>query len=122
MSECREPLLVELENMGCDSKGGLRRFVNNEKMYVKYLHGFPHEKTFTKFKEAFYRKAYEEAAIEMHTFKGIVGNLGFTDLYDLAQKIMVLLKEKDYEQATLCTERLCAKHGELIGVLEKSGR
>ncbi|MEG1500504.1 MAG: Hpt domain-containing protein [Clostridiales bacterium] len=110
-------LLIDLEKMGCDISGSLRRFANNENMYLKYLYRFPEEDTLSKFQEALSQGDYLTAHNQIHTFKGLSGNLGFTDLYQLAQEIMRLLQEQDYQQLAICEKDLSAKYQQLIELI-----
>ncbi|MEG2008137.1 MAG: Hpt domain-containing protein [Oscillospiraceae bacterium] len=111
-----DQLLTELENIGCDVQGALRRFSNNEGMYLKYIRRFPEEKTLPNFCEAFTRGELSAAHDELHTFKGVAGNLGLTELYARASALLPLVGEGSDEAARLAKE-LCACHARLAAMI-----
>ncbi|MEG0145577.1 MAG: Hpt domain-containing protein [Clostridia bacterium] len=99
-------LLTQLEMIGCDVRGGLARFAGNEALYLKFLYRFPDEATLSKFEKAMRENDYEAALREIHTFKGVAGNLGLDGLYTIAQKIQQMLQASAYDQAAACAQDL----------------
>ncbi|MEG0310820.1 MAG: Hpt domain-containing protein [Eubacterium sp.] len=115
-----EQILIALEEKGCDISGGLKRFMNNEAIYLKYLNKFPEEKTMSQFIEALNSGDYECAAQEIHTFKGITGNLGLTELFELSKEMMVLLKENEYEKAERYAKKIETAYETCINIIRET--
>ncbi|MEG1743326.1 MAG: Hpt domain-containing protein [Clostridia bacterium] len=113
-----EKVLQELSKAGCDIVTGLRRFVNNENLYLKFLYKFPSDKTLSNFEIALRCQDYEFAKNELHTFKGISGNLGFSVLYDISAEILKMINSQQYDMATACTKILLERTSEIVNIIE----
>lgn len=82
-----------------DKKQTLERFSNYEVMVIKYLKKFVTDPTFDAFKEAVANKNKEDLENTAHSLKGICGNLGLTELFDLYNAIVKDVREDKLEDA-----------------------
>jgi PAS domain S-box-containing protein len=95
--------LDECEIKGLDIKGALLRMANNERLFLKQLRRFlDSEKDFyTKILD-FYDAENTEAIIrEVHTLKGLLGNIGATEIAKDAQELEELLNEYEIGEEQL---------------------
>ena len=104
-----EGLKMNLQELGTvidiDIKGSLERFSNFEPMYIKYLKRFLTEPTYAALKEAIAAQDFKGIETQAHTLKGICGNLGFTTLFDMFNKVVQAVRAGDNDLAL----KLCAQ-------------
>jgi two-component system sensor histidine kinase/response regulator len=102
---------------------GLKRVVNNKKLYIKLLTKFRKETSLNEFLDFIEAKDYEKAQISAHTLKGVTGNLSLAALYEQAIAIEVQLKNKTVEDGAV--ENIIACFNETLkavdGVLASNG-
>ena len=84
-----------LEQKGFDVDVTMRRFLNNEALYMKCLKKFLNDTSFEKLKEAYEQGNCEEAFKCAHTMKGFVSNLGINELYHLLIPMVEKLRAED---------------------------
>jgi HPt (histidine-containing phosphotransfer) domain-containing protein len=77
-----------------DTEDGLKRVMNNKKLYVRLLTKFKSGTNLVALAAAVAAGDYEKAEIEAHTIKGIAGNLSFTELFKQSQELDAKLKTK----------------------------
>lgn len=84
-----------LEKRGFDVDGTMRRFLNNEGLYIKCLKKFLDDSSFEKLKEAYDNGNCNEAFKSAHTMKGLISNLGINPLYNLLLPVVEKLRVQD---------------------------
>ena len=72
-----------LEQNGFDDDGTMRRFLNNEALYMKCMKKFLDDTSFDQLKEAYQEGNCNEAFKAAHTMKGFVSNIGINKMYQL---------------------------------------
>ena len=119
--------LTQLEAAGVDISTALVRFGGNIALYEKYLSNFPQDILAAQLKTALEEKRYSDAFEDVHSLKGVVGNLGFTKLYDATCVLTECLRANEYDKAVAAYEtfsheyvRICAqlsraRHGQEEG-------
>ncbi len=102
-----------------DINGSLERFSNFEPMYIKYLKKFITEKTYDTFKQDIMSGNLSAVESSAHTIKGICGNLGLTELYEIYSNIVKSVRERD--MSNLKNQYLLAikKTEETIAILKQ---
>lgn len=93
--------LESLKELGCDVETGLKRCVNNEKLYLRLVGTIPGNDNFVKLYEAIEIKDYENAFQAAHGLKGILANLSLTPIYDPVAEVTEYLRakeERDYKE------------------------
>lgn len=85
----------KLVAIGLDVTSGLRRVSNNKKLYAKILRKFiESNKNFEKeVRESMQEGDEEKIARIAHTLKGVAGNIGANNLYNLAKEYELSVKE-----------------------------
>lgn len=84
--------VAKLEEMGCNTKEGLARCMNNEKFYLKMLPVAIKDNHFELLEKAIADKDIQAAYDAAHALKGSTGNLGITPLYKTLSKMSDMLK------------------------------
>jgi two-component system sensor histidine kinase/response regulator len=77
-----------------DMEDGLKRVMNNKKLYTRLLSKFKSGTNLQALTAAVAVGDYEKAEIEAHTIKGIAGNLSLTELFKQSQELDTKLKAK----------------------------
>lgn len=78
-----------------DVEGTMRRFLNNEALYMKCLKKFLEDASFEQLEFAFEKGDCEQAFKAAHTMKGFVSNIGITPLYQALIKLVEKLRVND---------------------------
>ena len=86
-----------IEGLNCEE--AVARVNGNLDLYHKLLKQFAEEQgeTFTEVQSLWQHQKFAEAADRVHTFAGLVGNLGGTELFSLAQQLEVGLRGENPE-------------------------
>ena len=84
-----------LEEKGFDVDGTMKRFLNNETLYLKCLRKFLDDSSFDKLKAAYQSGNCKEAFEGAHTMKGFVSNLGINEIYHLLIPMVEKLRVQD---------------------------
>lgn len=92
-----EKLFTALDSLGVDTEGTINRFVGNEDIYVKFLKGYIEEGRMPAIYAALEGKNTDELIIKVHKLKGVSGNLGMTELYELAEDVITRLRNGSYD-------------------------
>lgn len=81
-------------------KDGLRRVANNKKLYLKLLNDFKTNYTgfITMFNNLVNNEKISEATIQIHTLKGVAGNIGAVNLAKSAEEIEFILKNQEFSK------------------------
>jgi HPt (histidine-containing phosphotransfer) domain-containing protein len=73
---------------------GLKRVVNNSKLYVKLLNKFKTDTNLEELLSAVQTGEYEKAQIMAHTIKGVAANLSFTELFKQSLELETQIKNR----------------------------
>ena len=92
-----EKLFTSLAELGVDTDGTISRFVGNEDIYAKFLTGYIAEERMPDIYKALAEKNTDELIMKTHKLKGVSGNLGMTEIYDLAEEAISLLRSGTYD-------------------------
>lgn len=84
-----------LEQKGFDVDGTMRRFLNNEALYMKCMKKFLDDTSFEKLKESYQAGNVNEAFKAAHTMKGSVSNLGIAQMYQMLIPMVEKLRVQD---------------------------
>lgn len=86
------------EAYGGDYNTTMARFINNKRMYMKFLDKFFEDESMNKLGSALGDNDLKGAFEAAHTLKGVAGNMGLTPLFDKVCAIVEPLRSCD-EQA-----------------------
>ncbi|WP_415892799.1 response regulator [Neptuniibacter sp. PT8_73] len=87
----------EIDGLNCGD--ALARLNGNMDLYQKLLQQFLDEQgnTFSQAQELISKQEFQQAADKVHTFAGLVGNLGGTDLFGISQQLERSLRASETE-------------------------
>lgn len=88
-----------LEKQGFDVDGTMKRFLNNEGLYMRCLKKFLDDPSYEKLKEAYEEGNCNEAFKWAHTMKGFISNLGINNLYSLLIPMVEKLRVQNMDIA-----------------------
>ena len=84
-----------------DTDDGLKRVMNNKKLYVKLLNKFINETYLNDLAAALDAKDLDKAQIAAHTIKGVAANLSLVELQKQALEVETQVKNKSVEPGAL---------------------
>ena len=90
-----EVLFHKLIAHGMDVAGTLARFGGNEALMMRFLRGFPNDKTMSSLRDAMISGDREAQKVAAHSLKGLSGNLGLTPVYESSSALMNALRADD---------------------------
>ncbi|MCM1496177.1 MAG: Hpt domain-containing protein [Bacteroides sp.] len=123
-----QELKEQLKNVGVDVDTGLKRFMNNEALYMKFLNKFLTEPTYEQLQECIQKEDYPEAFRQAHTLKGVSANLSLTLLADSVSRLVELLRncENPTEEISVKAKEymneITEKYLEVSSVLKENGK
>ena len=97
MSELTE----RLRTAGADMDGAMNRLMNDEALYATCFNYFMEDPSFAALGEALRTKDYTAAFEASHALKGVAGNLGLTQLYQLSSQLVEPLRHGQPENTDL---------------------
>ena len=104
---------------GMDLDGTKARFANMESMVKKFLRKLPNDPSFKELSEAIERDDYPAIEHAAHTLKGVVGNFGFDELFDVNQKIVDAVRSQHYENIRMYFQRDKELYENIVAVLQQ---
>ncbi len=93
-----EKFRKQMEENGADVAATLKRFMGNEKIYMKFLMKFPEDKNYDAIMENMKKQDYDAVFNGVHTLKGVCANLGLNPVYNAASQITELLRNREKQQ------------------------
>ena len=90
----------KLEANGFDVDVTLQRFMNNEKLYFKFLKKLPADQNYVSFGEAINNGDCEAAFRSGHTLKGVLSNLGVDSVLKVLEPMVEKLRANNMEGVT----------------------
>ncbi len=87
--------LDTLTAYGMDVPGTMARFGDNEGLMMRFLLGFPNDKTMGSLREAMAAQDLEALKVAAHSLKGLSGNLGLTPLFEASTTMMNALRSNE---------------------------
>lgn len=85
------------KNTNLDYDGTVARFCGKESLVIKFLKKFPNDPSFDELAQAVEANDFEEIEKSAHALKGVTGNLGLQDLFEINQKIVDAVRSGQYE-------------------------
>lgn len=91
-----------LKQAGINAEEAMERFMENEKIFKKFLHKFLEDTNFRNMKTFLEERNTKGAFAAAHTVKGVAGNLSMNGLYNSIKPLVECLREDDLETALKC--------------------
>jgi HPt (histidine-containing phosphotransfer) domain-containing protein len=82
---------------------GLKRIMNNTKLYVRLLTKFKDDTKLDELSVQLEAGDYEKAQVLAHTIKGVAANLSLTELFEKIRDLESQIKEKSIQPGALDT-------------------
>lgn len=108
--------LAGITNMDVDKT--LDRFLNNEKLFLKFLLKFQNDQTFESLQNTLASGDTHAAFTYAHTLKGMTGNLGFDNLYQPLTALTEMLRAGELTKAMECMPELARKYEVTLSFLK----
>lgn len=99
-------LIDILNDMGCDMKSTLTRFLDDEEFYRNCYEDMLQDEGFDKLGKAIENHNVKEAFEYAHMLKGVVANLGITPIFDILVEIVDPLRIGSEEGVKSSYEKL----------------
>lgn len=113
---------MRLERLGMDVPATLARFLDNEKMLIKFLKKFEADDNMEKLSAAIKGGDVKTAFESAHALKGISANLSLGNLNELISKQTEYLRNKNLTQAGKMQQEVQNAYDEakrIIGILKE---
>jgi HPt (histidine-containing phosphotransfer) domain-containing protein len=104
--QMEDPVMADIHNAGAvyiNFEEGVKRVVNNTKLYVKLLGKFKTDTNLDELSAFLISGEYEKAQIAAHTIKGLAANLSLTELFEKIRDLESQIKEKSVKPGALET-------------------
>ena len=108
--------LETLKAYGMDYDATIARFGGNEPLMMRFLTGFPNDKTMQSLRDAAAAADREALKIAAHSMKGLTGNLGLTPLFEASTALMNTLRQTE-DDVTELYERVCVEYDRALDML-----
>jgi HPt (histidine-containing phosphotransfer) domain-containing protein len=109
--------MADDETVYVNYEEGVKRVLNNGKLYIKLLAKFKAETNLDDLGAALAAGDMEKARAAAHTIKGVAANLSLIELYRQALEIETQIKARSVEEGAL--EAVKTVYGETIKNVEK---
>jgi HPt (histidine-containing phosphotransfer) domain-containing protein len=86
---------------------GMKRVMNNAKLYVKLLTKFKTDTNLDKLLAGLEAQDYEKAQVAAHTIKGVAGNLSLSELFAQALAVETQIKARSVDSGTVESLKAC---------------
>ena len=118
MTEARKAVLVA---GGFNVDEAMKRFMNNEQLWIKFLKKFKADGSYAGLVKAMEDKDREKAFAAAHTLKGITGNLAMSRFHDLiSEQTEYLRQETDgMEAAAAMMPKVTELYDESIRIISE---
>lgn len=113
-------MLKELQDVGVDISGSLRRFVDDKKLYEKFLRRFPGNEYMEKLKNEIAVKDYDSALKSAHALKGLSANLGLDPMTEIANEMVRAFREGDNEKAVSLIFKLEEIYMKIVAIIKEN--
>ena len=85
-------LVENLTRCETDLEGAMRRFADDEELYITCLDAFLLDPTMDELDDAIKARLWDEAFTAAHALKGLAGNMGFIPLFHATGELVVLIR------------------------------
>ena len=99
-------IFEKLEDWGCDVTGAMKRFLEDEELYLACLQAVIEDSNFEKLGIALRGKDREQAFDASHTLKGVLLNMGLSPIVSFTEQIVEPLRKGSFENVMDSYEEL----------------
>ena len=105
--------------LGVDKEVTMERFMQNEDLYFKCLKKFLDDDNYRKYKEAYAGRNVKDAFEALHSLKGVTGNLGLDNMYNIVRPMVEILRTGSLEIDAESRGKLDAYYEEAVNIINK---
>ncbi len=117
-----QPAQLEiLKVYGMDVDATIARFGGNEPLMMRFLTGFPNDKTMQSLRDAVDVGDREAMKVAAHSLKGLTGNLGLTPLFEASTQLMNTLRLSEDADPVPLYEVVCQEYDKALAMLATLG-
>jgi hypothetical protein len=109
---------AQLTAAGIDVDAALSRFMGQDRILERYFGRFPSEASYAGIVREMEAQNYPQAREYAHAFKGIVGSLGFTELWQISIAFEGHLKKGEIAEALAKYPALQVEYERICQVLQ----
>lgn len=113
-------IIDALTSYGCDTQTALERFMRKEDLYVKFLNKFLEDRSYAESAAAIAIKDHDTSLTAVHTLKGVAGNLGFSQLYDVAADMVFKYRAGEPDEADAEFGKLTKLYDEVCDIIRNN--
>ena len=110
--------LEKLAAWGADIPGPMQRLLNDKELYDNCLQMFVGDENFAALGESVKAKDYAKAFNEVHTLKGVAGNLGLVPMFNVLSTMTEALRAKDYSKVDAQYADVMQKYAEFKEIVK----
>lgn len=109
----------ELRRANVDVDGSISRFSNKEERYIKYLKLFRKNTSFDDLLVALENGDCNAAFENCHSLKGVIGNLGFRNMFPNIYDACEILRNGSMEGVLDLISEITDNYKEIVGIIDK---
>lgn len=110
-------LVDALRDRGCDMSGAMERFMDDEDFYLEMFKMVIFDPAFQRLGVALREKDAKTAFECSHLLKGLVGNMGFTPMFNILKVIVEPLRLGDDADLQPAYDKLMALHADYVSLI-----
>lgn len=114
-----EEIKNEMIEAGFDVEDALKRLLNNESLYEKFLKRFPDDPNFSALQDAVSNCEKEKAFDAAHTLKGLCGNLSINNILNLVSKQVEYFRADQWDEGVAMMDDITREYNRTVEILSK---
>lgn len=111
---------LKLLEIGVDVLSVVKRLGGNELLYLNICDKFLYDESFESIQEAISVHNYDSAEMAIHTLKGVAANLGFIGLQTLCERLLMRLRDANYDAIPKDNQELIEEYHRIIQILKEN--
>ena len=100
----QQELFAQMDRLGLHVQEALDRFMGNEPLFLSFVRQLPEKLAFTRIRESLEREDEESFYMDVHSLKGLAGNLSIVPINDCAQAILAEFRTSKFKNKKKLSE------------------
>lgn len=100
----QQELFAQMDRLGLHVQEALDRFMGNEPLFLSFVRQLPEKLAFTRIRESLEREDEESFYMDVHSLKGLAGNLSIGPINDCAQAILAEFRTSKFKNKKKLSE------------------
>lgn len=102
-----------------DQEAALKRFSDNRDLLEMFIEKFPKDKSVVAFRESSQSKDWNQIEIDVHTMKGVAGNMGFEALFQKTSELVNAIRAKTFDEAEKLIPSVLDEMNNVVSIVEQ---